>query len=206
MDDIDYVFIDPWHTKTRIQYIIQHSNIDIFAPYKHNKEKLMDSLTEYLSVNKHEICFYDPSIPMKNRKDLIIYLGRAPDKLTEGEKNTIAKNAKDIIQFCKSGFDFNKSHFKTIDEVKQECIKIKNHGDIFCVRTAIKLFNVCLEPKDHIKCHLSTKIHNELQLKNIYKNKCIPSLQVKHGKFLIEFDTGPFDKNAKHPFNLKSKK
>ena len=186
--DISEIDIHPQHTKHMLCKIIQNSNMDIYQPYTLCKDKVISLLSTYLKNTNHELQFFDTTFPFNNKKVFILYLGKSPNLLTSGEKKMITDNAKKIIQFCKSGYDFNKTSFNSMDEVYNQCLKIQEYGDIFCVRTAITLFNITLETDKQIPCNISDIIHNKLQMKNAYRKNCTPSLQIKHGAFKIEFD------------------
>ena len=182
------VFISDNHTKNYLCSIIAHSNIDILQPYILNKQKLMYTLSKFLSDETYNIQFYDPTFPFKTKKELILFLGENPIKITPSERRMIQDIARRIISFCKSGYDYNKSTYMNIDEVEEDCIKIHTYGDIFCVRNAVALFNITQDKDNQIECKVSSLIHNQLQLKNQWKKMCVPSLQIKHGKFLVVFD------------------
>ena len=188
MELIPEIFISENHTKTNLAQIIQQSNIDILQPYALTKTKLLQRLSVFLCKCEYEIKFYDPSYPFCNKEEFIIYLGDNPQKLNATEKRLVQAVARKIIAFCKSGYDFNKSTYNEIEEVYQDCLKIKEHGDIFCVRNAITLFNITRDNNNQLECKVSGIIHNKLQLKNQYKKNCVPSLQVKHGNFKVPFD------------------
>lgn len=185
---ISEIDIHPQHTKHMLCKIIQNSNMDIYQPYVLCKQKVLSILSGYLLNCDHELQFFDTTFPFNNKKEFILYLGRSPNLLTSGEKRMISDKAKSIIQFCKSGYDFNKTSFNSMDEVYTQCLKIQEYGDIFCVRTAISLFNLTLDPDKQIPCNMSSVIHNKLQIKNAYKKNCTPSLQVKYGSFKVVFD------------------
>ena len=182
------VFISDNHTKNYLCSIIAHSNIDILQPYILNKQKLMYSLSKFLSQQTYDIQFYDPTFPFHNKEELILFLGQSPIKITPGERRMIQDIARKIISFCKSGYDYNKSPYDNLDEVKDDCIKIQNYGDIFCVRNAVTLFNITQDKDNQLECKVSSLIHNQLQLKNQWKKMCVPTLQVKYGKFSVIFD------------------
>lgn len=183
------IYIDNSHTKCFLAEMVQNSNMDIYQPYLFTKEKLMMMINNYLLTCNHELTFYDNSYPFTNKEELIRFLGEPPLKLNTSDKRKINQVAKSIIAFCKSGYDFKKTKFNSFDEVRNACEKIKEYGDIFCVRTAISLFNLTVDNQDDkIIPKLSPLIHNKLQLKNHYKTNCIPTLQVKKGKFLVVFD------------------
>ena len=170
------IYVDNNHSKCSLLDIIKHSNIDIHQPYLYVKDSLIEILISYLMNNEHEIAFYDPHYPFSNKEEFIQWLGRAPEKLSGADKQKINIVAKEIILFCKSGYDFNKSKYNTYEEVEEAVLKIKDFGTISYVRTAVKLFN------------LTRDVHNQIMLKKHYKEKCVPVLQVKYGKFKIDFD------------------
>ena len=181
------VYIDHQHSKASILDIIKHSNIDISQPYSYLKENLLELLVSYLHNTDHEITFYDPHFPFNNRKEFIEWLGRAPDKISGADKYKINQIAKEIILFCKCGFDFKKTKFNTYEEIEENCMKIKDYGSISYVRTAIKLFNLTRDVHNQIECVIPIFIHNQIMLKKHYKDKCVPVLQVKRGTFKIDF-------------------
>ncbi len=183
------IYIDDSHTKCFLAQMIQNSNMDIYQPYLYTKEKLLCMIKNYILTCNHELTFYDNTYPFTNKQELILFLGEPPYKLTTSERRQINQVAKSIISFCKSGYNFNKSKFNSFDDVRNACEKIKDHGDIFCVRTALSLFNLTIDKQeDKIVPKLSPMIHNKLQLKNHYRNNCIPTLQIKRGTFLVVFD------------------
>jgi len=184
------IHIHEGHTKCGLIDIINNSNIDILQPYLHTKEKLLTLLSVFLKECNYDLQFYS-SYPFKNKDEFIIYLGQNPCKLSGADKRRISDIAKQVIVFCKSGYNFEKCIYNNIEDVYNDCLKIKEYGDIFCVRTAVSLFNIVLEQegRDKIELKMSALTHNRLQLKNTYKKNCVPTLQVKYGKFLVVFDT-----------------
>ena len=183
MDIENEIYIHEGHTKNNLIGFINNSNMDIYQPYLHTKDKLCVLITNYLNKCNHEINFYSPTFPFSTKKDFINFLGENPNTCSGADKRRINDIARNIIQFCKSGYDF--------DDVYDDCLKIKEHGDIFSVRTAITIFNIVIKEQggDPIEPKISPLIHNKLQLKNTFKKNCIPQFQVKHGKFRITFDS-----------------
>ena len=191
MDIENTIYIHEGHTKNSLIQMINNSNIEIFQPYLHTKEKILTLLTNYLNNCNHELEFYSPLYPFSNKKEFINYLGESPLSCSGADKRRINDIAKNIIVFCKSGYNFDKSKYKDFDQVYDDCLKIKEHGDIFSVRTAISLFNIVIKEQggDPLEPKISPLIHNKLQLKNTFKKNCIPKFQIKHGKFIIRFDS-----------------
>ncbi len=188
MESLDYIFIDPQHSKCQILDIIKHSNMDLIQPYLYTKESLFEYLVSYLINNNAEISFYNPQYPFGDKKEFIEWLGKAPVKLSCADKLSISNTSREIISYCKSGYDFSKTKFNTYEEVETEILKIKDHGEVSYVRTAIKLFNLTRDVNNQIECKVPTFIHNQITLKAHYKKKCRPTLQVRRGKFKISFD------------------
>jgi|9_EtaG_2_1085328.scaffolds.fasta_scaffold00298_21 hypothetical protein len=194
MENLETIYIHDGHTKCNIIDIITNSNIDILQPYLYSKEKLLNTLSIFLKECNYELNFYG-NHPFSNKEEFILYLGENPSKISGADKRRITDTAKQIIQFCKSGYDFNKSVYNNLDDIYTDCLKIKEYGDIFCVRTAINLFNIVLEceGQELLILKMSKYTHNKLQLKNTYKKKCIPSLQIKKGKFIIDLGSNNND-------------
>ncbi len=190
MEELNITEIDihPHHTKGNLVKYIQSSNMDIFQPYNLCKDRLVNDIVDYIKNKNHIITFYDNNFPFVNLKEFILFLGKSPHQYSSAEKRQISDIAKLIIQFCKSGYDFNKSRYESMKEVEDDCIKISPFGDLHCVRTAVSLFNITRGPSEQIKCKVSNSINNKIQMKNAYKKNCVPSLQVKKGKWLIVFD------------------
>tara|TARA_R100000655_G_scaffold23725_1_gene47733 strand:- start:1560 stop:2117 length:558 start_codon:yes stop_codon:yes gene_type:complete len=184
---MDMVFIDPQHSKCEILDIIKHSNMDITQPYLYTKDSLFELLISYLMNSKCDITFYNPQYPFNDKKEFIEWLGKAPVKLSCADKLSITNTAREIISYCKSGYDFNKTKYKTYEEVENEVLKIKPHGTISYVRTAIKLFNLTRDVNNQIECKIPTYIHNQIMLRSHYKKKCRPTLQIRYGTFKIDF-------------------
>jgi len=116
MEELNITEIDihPHHTKGNLCKYIQASNMDIFQPYQLIKDKLVSELITYIKNKNHIIQFYDNSLPFSDLKEFILFLGKSPHQYTSAEKRLITDKAKLIIQFCKSGFDFNKSRLLII--------------------------------------------------------------------------------------------
>tara|TARA_R110000772_G_scaffold25718_1_gene66820 strand:- start:4923 stop:5489 length:567 start_codon:yes stop_codon:yes gene_type:complete len=181
------LFIDPSHSKCSLLDIIKHSNMDINKAYLYTKDSLLEILISHLINNDNEISFYDPHYPFNNKKEFIQWLGRAPDKLTGADKQNINIVAKEVILFCKSGYDFSKSRYNTYEEIEEALLKVKEYGTISYVRTAVKLFNLTRDIHNQIDCKVPLYIHNQIMLKKHYKDKCVPVLQVKYGSFKLDF-------------------
>tara|TARA_R110000796_G_scaffold223022_1_gene339290 strand:- start:152 stop:700 length:549 start_codon:yes stop_codon:yes gene_type:complete len=179
--------IDPSHSKATILSIVKQSNLNITQPYLLSKGELFGAVLSELNNMEYEIEFYNPTLPFNNKEEFILFLGQAKEKLSYYETQQISFIAKNIISFVKSGYDYNKTSYNTYGEIECDVEKIKEYGDIFCVRTAIKYFNLTRDMNNQIECKISAIIQSQLALKNIWKNKCIPTLQKKSGSFVISF-------------------
>tara|TARA_R100001463_G_scaffold16154_3_gene41982 strand:- start:753 stop:1319 length:567 start_codon:yes stop_codon:yes gene_type:complete len=187
MNNDDFIFIDPTHSKQTILGIIKQSNINISQPYILTKDNLFEALKIELAHMNYNLEFYNPTFPFKNKEEFIIFLGQSKEKLSYYETQQISFIAKQIISFVKSGYDYSKSPFKEYDEVERAVLKIKEYGDIFCVRTAVKYFNLTRDYDKQIECKVSPFISSQIQLKNLWKKNSVPTLQIKTGKFKIDF-------------------
>ena len=156
--------IDPSHSKATILSIVKQSNLNITQPYLLSKGELFVAVLSELNNMEYEIEFYNPTLPFNNKEEFILFLGQAKEKLS-----------------------YNKTSYNTYGEIECDVEKIKEYGDIFCVRTAIKYFNLTRDMNNQIECKISAIIQSQLALKNIWKNKCIPTLQKKTGSFVISF-------------------
>ena len=105
--------------------------------------------------------------------------------LTIKEKNDIILKAKQINSLNKNGFNLDKSLFNDDEEVIKTALYISNHGDISSVRRAINFINE--HYKKNIICKLSKDVKKELDTKEDIKHNSVPCIQVKRGKYRIEF-------------------
>jgi hypothetical protein len=105
--------------------------------------------------------------------------------LSVKKKNEIILNSRKIISFCRNGFNLQKSLFNTEVEIIDLINEIKPYGDISSVRRAINLYNE--HYKTDFEYELSEEIREELETKKKIKEYSVPVLQVKKGKFRLEF-------------------
>ena len=182
------IHIDPTHSKATILSIVKQSNLNITQPYLLSKAHLFQSVITELKHMEYFIEFYNPILPFKNKEDFIIFLGQTKEKLSYYETQQISFIAKNVISFVKSGYDYSKTTYNTYNEIEIDILKIKEYGDIFSVRTAIKYFNLTRDINNQIECKISAIIQSQLALKNMWKTKCVPTLQKKTGKFTITFN------------------
>ena len=106
-------------------------------------------------------------------------------KLSIKEKDNVILIAKKIKSFVKSGLDINKNTYKSQDDAISDAIYIGQYGDISSVRKAIEILNKSLNIE--IPIIISENIKKTLEEKEQIKKNSVPTLQVKHGKFFVEF-------------------
>ena len=174
------------HTRSDLVNIIHNSNIVIFTPYKYPKYELIFKLEEYFKSCNHNIEFYDETFSFTNQEELESYLLLPKERLSVKERSQIHNVAKKVIAFCRSGYDYKKTPYKTYNDVEDDCLKIREYGDITAVRTAIKLFNITRDIHNQLECNVSNVKMTELELIKLFKEKSYPTLQVKHGKFTVD--------------------
>ena len=181
------IFIDPSHSKQTLLAIIKQSNLSITQPYLLTKEQLFEAITDEIKYGDYELEFYNPTLPFKDKDEFILFLGQTKEKLSYYETQQISFIAKNIISFVKSGYDYDKTTYNNYEEIESDAMKIKEYGDIFSVRSAIKYFNLTRDSNNQLECKISPMIQSQIQLKNMWKNKCIPTYRKKTGKFVIDF-------------------
>jgi len=184
---MDKIYIDHTHSKQTILSIVKQSNLNITQPYLLTKENLFEALISELTHMDYNIEFYNPILPFKTKQEFIIFLGQSKEKLSYYETQQISFIAKNIISFVKSGYDYEKTTYKTYQEIENDILKIKEYGDIFSVRTAVKYFNLTRNSDNQIDCKVSPIIQSQIQLKNMWKSKCVPTYRKKTGRFIIDF-------------------
>ncbi len=106
-------------------------------------------------------------------------------KLSIKEKDNVILIAKKIKSFVKSGLDINKNTYKSQDDAISDAIYIGQYGDISSVRKAIEILNKSLNIE--IPIIISENIKKTLEEKEQIKKNSVPTLQVKYGKFFVEF-------------------
>mgnify|MGYP003628089081 CR=1 FL=1 len=94
-------------------------------------------------------------------------------------------NKNDFIQYIDNGFNYQKSFYKNIDDVINDCIHISEFGDLSSVRKTIKKINPHIDHK--ISPIISEFKLQELEEKLKIKRGSIPQLQIKRGSTLVYF-------------------
>jgi len=120
-------------------------------------------------LNRHELC----KILIENLDSNKLYY------LLEPNTN------KKIKSYVKSGLDNSKDTYNNTDDAICDGIYIAQYGDISSVRKAINLLNQALDI--NIELTISEKVQNELLEKEKIKKNQTPRLQIKHGKYVVEF-------------------
>ena len=100
-------------------------------------------------------------------------------------KNEILLKCKKINSLIDNGFNYQKSFYKNIDDVINDCIHISEFGDLSSVRKTIKKINPHIDHK--ISPIISEFKLKELEEKLKIKRGSIPQLQIKRGSTLVYF-------------------
>ncbi len=135
-------------------------------------------------LNRHELC----KILIENLDSNKLYYLLEPNtnkKITIDQKNEIILIGKKIKSYVKSGLDNSKDTYNNTDDAICDGIYIAQYGDISSVRKAINLLNQALDI--NIELTISEKVKNELLEKEKIKKNQTPRLQIKHGKYVVEF-------------------
>jgi len=102
------------------------------------------------------------------------------------EKNNVILKAKQINSLQKNGFNIKKSLFTDKNHVIDTALYISNHGDISSVRRAVNFINEHYEL--NIVCKISKETKEHLSIKEDIKHNSVPSMVIKKGVFLVQFD------------------
>ncbi len=168
--------------------IIRNFNIDIPNFASMDKPTLSMKLWEELCSIEYLPCETD-IYDIKDIEELKHYLmDNNPDKsLSVKEKSKVMRFCKEVIVYCKNGFNIECSVFNDFNELKIQMEDICIHGDIPSVRRSIRLFNE--DPKLDINLEpvVSNRVKRQLELKEKHKVKKYYGLISKKGRFILEF-------------------
>jgi len=106
-------------------------------------------------------------------------------KLSIKEKDNVILIAKKIKSFVKCGLDINKNLYSDLDNAISDAIYIGQYADISSVRKAVNSLNKALNIE--IPMIISDNVKKILEEKEQIKKDSVPRLQVKQGKFWVEF-------------------
>ena len=186
------MIIHKTHSKNDLIDLINLLDIPIVFSHQDNKKNIQDKLLEVLKTNfKIKKNFYN----IENKDGLKVFLANQNPKksLTIKEKNDVMKIAKNIINYCKSGYMLEgSSKYNSHKDIQDDMDYIKQFGDIPSVRRCCKLlkndpnFNSSFNPL------ISPQVQKELEDKRISKQVFMYCLKIKRATpeepIIVSFD------------------
>ena len=183
------MMIHKTHSKKELIDIVEFFHIPIDEYDELNKENLIIEIIKNIDRIPEIIPDYD-FLLINNKDELKKYLSEAnQDKtLSVKEKTKIMRKAKRIINYCKNGYDIYKSSFIDITELLDVANDIAEHGNIPTCRRSINMLNDDIKIPYKIEIKMTKKCKRELEIKKQLKLMNGGALQIKTGKYLINFD------------------
>jgi len=182
------MYIHKSHSKKDIMNVIKRFNLDIVNSQKYKKIELSALVVNQINLlNEIEPC---SDLCIFNLIDLINYLQSCNPKklLTIKEKNNIIMQCKRLKHYCINNFNINFTDFNDIEELYNIAFHINNYGDIPSVRKTIKLLMNDPNKIRTLRPIISPIVQKELDKKMLYKKISYYKMEVKYGKYFIDFN------------------
>ena len=167
MATLDLRSIHSTFTKKDLTKIIEKHNLNINPNL--NRNNICKELLKYVKEYNLEYLFEENQFK----------------KLSIKEKDNVILIAKKIKSFVKCGLDINKNLYSDLDNAISDAIYIGQYADISSVRKADTCLNKALNIE--IPMIISDNVKKILEEKEQIKKDSVPRLQVKQGKFWVEF-------------------
>lgn len=153
-----------------------------------SKREIIKDIT--LMIQNKLIVPYENAYNIKNLTELIEYLQRPnhKEKISIDDKNKVMYKCKKIIQYCKSGYNFDITDYTTREELYNDIIFISPYGFIPSVRRACKLYNEDVNKLNHVNAIIPPHIQKELEEKKKVKKQHYYNFKATKGKFIVRFD------------------
>lgn len=180
--------IHPTHSKKDLLTLCEVFNIEIEDMYDLRKNKLVIELEKYLDmvdyIEPEEDYYFVDDI-----EALITYLEKPnPSKsLTITQRQSVIDISRDIISYCRRGYDLEISVFDDIDELLRCAKKIAPYGDISTCRRALYLLRRDSKIRPSIEPEFSNKMKKKLEAKEEARKASLGVMRVTRGKFAVEF-------------------
>ncbi len=152
-----------------------------------NKREIIKEITELI---QNKLIIKKNSFDIKDLTELIEYLSKPnhKEKISIDEKTKVMLKCKKIIQYGKSGYNFEITDYKNRQELYNDVIFISPYGFIPSVRRACKLYNEDLNRIEHINPVVPNHIQVELDYKKKIKRNNFYNFKMRKGKFIVLFD------------------
>lgn len=153
-----------------------------------NKREIIKDIT--IMIQNKLIVPTNNSYNIKDLNELIEYLYKPnyKEKISVADKIKVMHKCKKIVQYCKSGYNFDITDYKTRQELYNDLIFISPYGYIPSVRRACKLYNEDLNRINHVNPIIPPYIQKELQEKKKVKKNYYYNFKATKGKYIISFD------------------
>jgi len=180
--------IHPTHSKKDLLTLCEVFNIEIEDMYDLRKNKLVIELEKFLDmvdyIEPEEDYYFVDDI-----EALITYLEKPnPSKsLTITERQCVIDISRDILSYCRRGYDLEISFFNDQDHLLQCAKKIAPYGDISACRRALYLLRRDKKIIPSIEPEFSNKMKKKLEKKEEARKAALGVMRVTQGKFSVEF-------------------
>lgn len=175
-------------TKKDLCEIISLYEMDIEDYLIMNKAKIQSEITSYLKYNN--ISFIKEYPEIHNSEELTDFLSKEKpnSQLNYKKRQEVIQTAKKILNYTKLGYSIALTDYTSLDEIYEDGLMISNHCDIPTCRRAIEQLNLDNKIRNKLNTKMSSKVIQEIQIKNKNKLELMPSLMIKRGHFLVTFD------------------
>lgn len=176
------------HSKRDLIELCEVFNIELLDIYDLNKEELVKELElqlEHIDYIEPETDYYH----IETIDELIEYL-ETPNQtknLTIPERERMITIARDILLYCKNGFQY-RPKFKDLDDVITKAELIAPHGDITTIRRALLELKMDTKIKNKIEPVISNKVKKQLEKKKRVKALKEGQFFSTRGSFKVIFD------------------
>jgi hypothetical protein len=152
-----------------------------------NKREIINEITNLI---QNKLTVPKNSYHIKDLSELIQYLTKPniKEKISIDEKNKVMLKCKRIIQYAKSGYNFEITDYTTRQELYNDIIFISPYGFIPSVRRACKLYNQDLNKIEHINPIIPLNIQADIDLQRKVKRNNFYNFKMRKGKFIVLFE------------------
>ena len=179
--------IRPSHSKKDLIELTHFFNIEILDIHDLSKIELVNQLENELE----SIDYIEPDNTnyfVKSIDELKKFLENPNQQkiLTTSEKERIIQIARDIILYCRNGFNFN-LRINDLETLEGLAITIAPHGDISTCRRALEYLKNDSKITPCITPVISKRVLRQMEVKEALRKQECGKLTIKHGKFLLDF-------------------
>jgi hypothetical protein len=182
--------IHPTHSKKDLITLCEVFNIEIDDDmYDMRKCHLVEKLEAELEL----IDYIEPEEDyyfVSGIDELREYLKNPnPSKvLTTTHRERMIETSRNIIQYCRLGFNLEISCFESVDDLIRNATMVSNHGDISTCRRALYLLRRDPKIRPSIEPVLSQRMKKQLERREAQRQASLGVMKVSHGKFSVGFD------------------